>query len=139
MPLEYEIIDHTADLGVIVKANSLKNLFVNAANAMIDLLVKGDARGKKEVREIVIEGMDYPDLMVRWLGEILYLFYGENLISKSIEIKSLSRNRISSYIEFVWFDPQNFEILTEIKAVTYHKITVEKTGKSWKAMVIFDV
>lgn len=139
MASEYEILNHTADLGVIVKANYLKNLFVNAANAMTDLMVKGDARGKKEVREIVIEGMDYPDLMVRWLGEILYLFYGENLITKSIEIKSLSRNRISSYIEFVGFDPRNCEILTEIKAVTYHKITVEKTGKSWKAMVIFDV
>jgi len=139
MALEYEILNHTADLGVIVKANSLRNLFVHAANAMTDLMVKGDGRGKKEVRGIVIEGMDYADLMVRWLGEILYLFYSEKLIGKSIQIKSLTHKRISSFIEFTQFDPQNSEIIREIKAVTYHKITVEKMGKTWKTMVIFDI
>jgi SHS2 domain-containing protein len=139
MALEYEILDHTADLGVIVKADSLKNLFVNAANVMADLMVKGDGRGKKEVRGIVIEGMDYADLMVRWLGEILYLFYSEKLIGKSIQIKSLTHKRISSFIEFTQFDPQNSEVIREIKAVTYHKIAVEKRGKRWEAMVIFDI
>jgi SHS2 domain-containing protein len=139
MALEYEILDHTADLGVIVKANSLKNLFVHAANVMTELMVKGDGRGKKEVREIVIEGMDYADLMVRWLGEILYLFYSEKLIGKSIQIKSLTHKRISSFIEFTQFDPQNSEVIREIKAVTYHKIAVKKTGKTWKTMVIFDI
>jgi len=139
MALEYEILNHTADLGVIVKANSLKNLFVHAANVMTELMVKGDGRGKKEVREIVIEGMDYADLMVRWLGEILYLFYSEKLIGKSIQIKSLTHKRISSFIEFTQFDPQNSEIIREIKAVTYHKIAVEKRGKRWEAMVIFDI
>jgi SHS2 domain-containing protein len=139
MALEYEILDHTADLGVIVKADSLKNLFVNAANVMADLMVKGDGRGKKEVRGIVIEGMDYADLMVRWLGEILYLFYSEKLIGKSIQIKSLTHKRISSFIEFTQFDPLNSEVIREIKAVTYHKIAVEKRGKRWEAMVIFDI
>jgi SHS2 domain-containing protein len=139
MALEYEILDHTADLGVIVKADSLKNLFVNAANVMADLMVKGDGRGKKEVRGIVIEGMDYADLMVRWLGEILYLFYSEKLIGKSIQIKSLTHKRISSFIEFTQFDPQNSEVIREIKAVTYHKIAVKKTGKTWETMVIFDI
>ena len=139
MSFEYQIVDHTADLGIIVKAHSLKDLFINAAKAMIDLMIQGDARGKTEIREIVIEGRDYPDLMVRWLGEILYLFYGENLIGSSIEITSLSRNRIQSRIEFVEFVPEYYEILSEIKAVTYHRISVEKIGNAWKAMVIFDV
>ena len=139
MSLKYQIVDHTADLGIIVTARSLKNLFINAAKAMIDLMIQGDARGKTELREIVIEGKDFPDLMVRWLGEILYLFYGENLIVSSIEITSLSRNRIKSCIEFVAFDPEYYEIVTEIKAVTYHRISVEKIDDTWKAMIIFDV
>ena len=139
MSFKYKIVDHTADLGIIVTARSLKNLFINAAKAMIHLMIKGDERGKTELREIVIEGKDFPDLMVRWLGEILYLFYGENLIGNSIEITSLSRNRIKSRIEFVAFDPEYYEILTEIKAVTYHRISVEKIDDTWKAMIIFDV
>jgi SHS2 domain-containing protein len=139
LSLEYQIIDHTADLGIVVKAHSLKNLFINSAKVMIDLIIQGDVKGKTEVREILIEGRDYPDLMVRWLGEILYLFYGENILVSSIEIKSLSRNRIKSRIEFVEFDSEYYEILREIKAVTYHRISVEKIDDTWKAMVIFDV
>jgi SHS2 domain-containing protein len=139
LSLEYQIIDHTADLGIVVKAHSLKNLFINAAKAMVDIMIQGDVKVKTEVREIVIEGKDFPDLMVRWLGEILYLFYGENLIGSSIEIESLSRNRIKSRIEFVEFNPDYYEILSEIKAVTYHRISVEKIDDTWKAMVIFDL
>lgn len=126
-------------MGIVVKAHSLKNLFINSAKVMIDLMIQGGVKGKTEVREIVIEGKDFPDLMVRWLGEILYLFYGENLIGSSTEIKSLSRSRIKAYVEFVEFVPEYYEILREIKAVTYHRISVEKIGDTWQAMVIFDV
>jgi SHS2 domain-containing protein len=38
----YQIIDHTADLGIIVKGPDVKNLFIHAARAMTDLMVKGE-------------------------------------------------------------------------------------------------
>jgi len=139
LSLEYQIIDHTADLRIVVKAHSLENLFINSAKVMIDLIIQGDVKGKTEVREIVIEGKDFPDLMVRWLGEILYLFYGENLIGSSIKIKSLSWSRIKACVEFVEFVPEYYEILREIKAVTYHRISVEKIGDIWETMIVFDV
>ena len=48
-PLSYEIIDHTADLGIVVGGATIKELFVNAANAMTDIMVKRDI-GEKVVR-----------------------------------------------------------------------------------------
>jgi len=38
--LSYQIIDHTADLGIIVKGTDEKNLFIRAAQAMTDLMVR---------------------------------------------------------------------------------------------------
>ncbi|MBW1690867.1 MAG: archease, partial [Deltaproteobacteria bacterium] len=38
----YRIIDHTADLGIIVRGPDVGGLFISAARAMIDLMVKGD-------------------------------------------------------------------------------------------------
>ncbi len=89
-PLSYQIIDHTADLGIIVEGTDEKNLFIRAAQAMTDLMVKGDISERTATRDILVEGEDFPDLMVRWLGEILYLFDGENLIVNSMEINSIS-------------------------------------------------
>jgi len=60
----YEIIDHTADLGIIVKGPDTKGLFINAALAMIDLMVKGKISDIITTRDILIEGEDFPDLMV---------------------------------------------------------------------------
>ena len=138
-PLEYQIINHTADMGIIVKGPDVRNLFVIAAQAMIDLMVKGDIGEGIATRDIFVEAEDFPDLMVRWLGEILYLFEGESLIVNSIEIKSISPIRLKAKLGLTKFDHQNQEILREIKAVTYHQISVNKTNDGWEAKVIFDI
>jgi SHS2 domain-containing protein len=138
-PLPYQIIDHTADLGIIVKAPNVENLFIFAAQAMTDLMVEGEIRDKTAIRDVLVEGEDFPDLMVRWLGEILYLFEGENFIVHSIEIKSISPIQLKSTLSLSSFEPEYHRVLREIKAVTYHQISVNKVNDGWEARVIFDV
>jgi len=135
----YEIIDHTADLGIIVKGPDTKGLFINAALAMIDLMVKGKISDIITTRDILIEGEDFPDLMVRWLGEILYLFEGEDLIVHSIEIKSIGPMQLHATLTLSSFEPGRHQVLREIKAVTYHGISVSKVNSGWEARVIFDI
>ena len=138
-PLTYQTIDHTADLGIIVKGPDVKQLFIHAARAMTDLMVEGDISGKIVVRDVLVEGEDFPDLMVRWLGEILYLFEGENFIVHSIEIKSISPIQLKSTLSLSSFEPEYHQVLREIKAVTYHQISVDKANDGWEARVIFDI
>lgn len=52
-PLDYQIIDHTADLGIIVKGPDVKSLFINAAQAMTDLMVEGEIRDKTS-RDVLV-------------------------------------------------------------------------------------
>ena len=138
-PLTYQIIDHTADLGIIVKGPDIKNLFIRAAQAITDLMVKGDISEKTAIRDVLVEGEDFPDLMVRWLGEILYLFDGENLIVNSIKIKSISPTKLKSTLTLTSFETEHHQVIREIKAVTYHQISVDKTKDGWQAKVIFDI
>ena len=138
-PPRYEIMDHTADMGIIVKGGNINELFVNAANAMIDLMVEAGIFEKGEKRRLIVEGEDLPDLMVRWLSEILYLFSGERRLVSAIEINSLSPNRLQSALNVVSLKKGRHEILREIKAVTYHQIAVEETADGWEARVIFDI
>jgi SHS2 domain-containing protein len=138
-PLSYEIIDHTADLGIVVKGGNIKELFVNAANAMTDLMVKANISEKGGIRKLKVEGEDLPDLMVRWLSEILYLFNGEHIVVRAIEIGSMGPTRLHSTLSVVSLEKSRHEIIREIKGVTYHQIAVEETADGWEARVIFDI
>lgn len=137
--IPYHITDHTADLGIIVKGHDLKSLFENAAKAMIDLMVSGPPGSQKITKDIVIEGQDSEDLMVRWLGEILYLFSGEKLIVTTIKITSLTSIMLQCKLTLTRFEPGRHRVRREIKAVTYHQISVERAKQGWVARIIFDI
>ena len=137
--LNYQIIDHTADLGIVVKGVDAKDVFVRAAYAMTDLIVKADMSKKGTKKKISVEGGDFPDLMVRWLGEILYLFNGEHLVVSGIEISSIRPIRLQSTLTVVPLKRGHHEILREIKAVTYHQISVQRLDDDWEARIIFDI
>jgi len=137
--LNYEIIDHTADLGIVVKGFDVKDVFIRAGYAMTDLMVKADISEKGAKRKVLVEGEDFPDLMVRWLSEILYLFDGEHLVVNRIKIKSISPSRLESTLTVVPLNRGHHEMLREIKAVTYHQISVQRVHDGWEARIIFDI
>lgn len=60
----YELMDHTADFGIHVFGDNAKDLFQNAAMALIDQLVETVDLLAREERRIAIQGNDWPDLMV---------------------------------------------------------------------------
>jgi SHS2 domain-containing protein len=137
--LTYQIIDHTADLGMVVRGGSVRDLFANAAYAMVDIMVEANKHGRRHKRNIAVEGEDYPDLMVRWLGEILYLFDAEKEVVRDIEITDLGPNRLEAVLTLTSLEKGCHEIKMEMKAVTYHQISVEKKNGDWEARIIFDI
>ncbi len=136
---DFTLLDHTADLGILVRGSDLTNLFEAAAIALIRIMVGGEPSGNTESINISVEGQDLNDLMVRWLGEILYLFEGEERLITDVTIGFISASRLDALVATVPFDPARHEILCEIKAVTYHEIEVVKRGSRWEAKIIFDL
>ena len=136
---DYSLINHTADLGIKICGTDLKNLFENAGRALMHVMVRGKTLRETHSMKISQSGEDLADLMVRWLGEILYLFEGENLVVTLIHINSICASHLEATLETVPFDPSIHEILNEIKAVTYHQIEVANKGNWWEARVIFDI
>jgi SHS2 domain-containing protein len=135
----YTVLDHTADLRVSVKGNNMVNLFENAGYTLMDLMLNITRYEKSDQIKIDITGIDLPDLMVRWLSEILYLFEGENLIVTGINIDNLTPNRLESNLKVIHFNYGIHDILMEIKGVTYHQIEVTENNGIWTANVIFDL
>jgi SHS2 domain-containing protein len=136
---DFEFLDHTADLGIVVRAESLPGLFQAAARAMLHIMVKGPVDEKPSHAELTVTGTDLEDLLVRWLGEILYLFEGEHQIVTRIDIQTLSATRLDTILQTIPYNPARHEILSEIKAVTYHQVEVAPKAGRWEARIIFDM
>ncbi len=136
---DYELIDHTADFGIRVYGPTVKELFHNAALALMEQLMEACESIERQTRQLKVEGDDWPDLMVNWLREILYLWVGEELLVRAVRIETVSDSKLSARLETEVFSPQHHLIKTEIKAVTYHQIQVADVGHQWEARIIFDI
>lgn len=135
----YELIDHTADFGIHVFGKDEKDLFQNAALAMFDLIADYEkSDGLTKIR-IQIAGDDWPDLMVNWLRELLYLWNGKEKLIQSVQIDSIVENEIFAVVRCDAFAPELHSLKNEIKAVTYHQIQVGQKEHGWEAVIIFDV
>ena len=139
MKKTYRLIDHTADFGMQVFGSDSQELFSNAALALFDVITEMDVLKGRNSCNITASGEDWPDLMINWLREVLYLWNGKEMLVKSVQILSLSENNISAKIYFDAYMPDRHIIKTEIKAVTYHQIQVKSSPSGWKARVIFDI
>ena len=91
---KYEYIEHTGDVGFKAYGATCKELFVNAAEALFEVLVCPEGIREKERRTIEVESPALDGLMVSWLGELLYLFDVEGLLLSRFEIKSMQQKRL---------------------------------------------
>ncbi|RLB43184.1 MAG: archease [Deltaproteobacteria bacterium] len=137
---DFQLLDHTADLGMIVRGKDIEDLFISGAKALTQTMVRSENQRPTRETRISVDGHDLTDLFIRWLGEILYLFEGEGLIfCDTRELKISSSTSLQAIVLCVPFDPDKHEIVYEIKAVTYHQASVNRAQGGWEAKVIFDL
>jgi protein archease len=135
----YETFDHTADIGIRAFGRTPEEVFIHAAEALFNVLTDlGSIRGRL-TREVEVRGSDLEDLLVRWLGELLYLCEGEGYLFQEFSIVQLTPTSLKAAARGERFDPARHEFKTEIKAVTYHQVEVSQKGETWVGKVILDL
>ena len=92
----FEIIDHTADIGIIAYGADLKQVFANAAFGLFSLMADLDDIKENTQREIELSTEDEDFLLVEWLNELIYIFDVEHVIFKRFEIDDLTSNKIKA-------------------------------------------
>ena len=137
--MPYTFIDHTADFGIHVSGVNTKALFTDAAHALFDHIIDRNTLAGNLNWDLDITGMDWPDLMVCWLRELLYLWNGNQILIKQVNIQAISEGRLSAKVKGDIYDHDKHTIIGEIKAVTYHQILVARNRRGWEAKIIFDV
>lgn len=133
-------IAHTADIGFQVSAQTLEGLFAEAAAAFTDCLVeKRGALAVQERRTVRLEAQSFEELLVAWLEELLFLFETKGLIGVEFKVARCELKNFEAEVEGVEWDEKKQPLKTQIKAVTYHGLKIEKKPSGFTAQIILDV
>jgi SHS2 domain-containing protein len=135
----HEVFEHTADLGLRVRAADLDALFTEAAQALFEAIVTDLATVQPLKRmDITIEGDDREYLLFDWLKELLYHFDAEHLLLGKFDVH-VEGNRLTATAWGEPLDRGRHQLEHEVKAITYHGLRVEQTPDGWLAEVIVDI
>ncbi|GAG80901.1 unnamed protein product [marine sediment metagenome] len=136
---KYEIIEHTADIGIKAFGENLAESFENAAKAMFDLITDNSEIDNIGQYTIKLEAPDLEQLLVDWLSELLFLNSAKNLVFGFFKIKIDEKHpHLNAKILGEKFNLSKHKIGMEIKAVTYHMLKVNN-NYPFSAQVLFDI
>jgi len=137
-----EILEHTADIGIAAYGKTRKEVFINTAKGMFEIIA-GENKNSKEnfYDKIKLEADNLEGLLFAWLNELLYIGETRLVILNKFHIKELSDFQIKAEVEGMKINPPSIKIEKEIKAATYHLLEIKKDEGSglWRAQVIFDI
>ncbi len=136
-PPKYRELEHTGDLAIEVTAATREELFAHSLVAMARLMVEEDGIAAAERREIRCDAGDDADTIRDLLAAALNLFLIDGFIWRAAEVK-IQDGAVVAALTGEQYDSRRHQLLEEIKAVTYHRLAVEKSGDTWRATIVFD-
>lgn len=138
--MPHEWFDHTADVGLQVRAHSIDTLFAEAAAALGLALATPKRPAAVDHISLTVNGLDKTDLMINWLRTLLALWTDTGARVISADIHDIADQSLRAGIRLDTAPVPPHDMGHDIKAVTYHqaRVAVESDG-SWIARVIFDV
>ncbi|MBI2305093.1 MAG: archease [Chloroflexi bacterium] len=135
---DFQVIDHTADVGLVARGRNLKEALVNAAGGMFSLICDLDTVAEEVIREVTVMAEDETSLLAEWLEELLYLSEVRHVLWKRFDISHLTPKQLRATVYGSSFDPARHTILMHIKAVTHHLLQVVRDN-GYRVQVIFDI
>jgi SHS2 domain-containing protein len=137
--MAFEVIEHTADAGIIATAPALPEAFAEAARGMYSLMVDLDAVKPLQRHDFEVKADDDEKLLLAWLLELLFKTETEGIVfSKfSVELEpGLLRGS-------AWGEPleeERHQPAAVVKGVTRHMLGIERRADgSFKVTVLFDL
>jgi SHS2 domain-containing protein len=131
--------EHTADVGIKVRAGSPSELFERAAWGMFRIVTDMAFIQAREWRVVAVRGEDLGTLMVYWLSELNFMHVTRHEVYGHFKVDFPETGQLQARIGGERISTERHVIHTEIKAVTYHELEVSKVGDIWQARVLFDL
>jgi SHS2 domain-containing protein len=127
---KYEFLEHTADAYIAAYGSTLEEAFENAAFSMFEVMASTNSVRQKTKNMFKIYGKDEYALLYNWLEKLLVTFDIKQMMYSKFKIEKIEKTKTGyRFKALVWGEKFNPEIhlpKSEIKAVTYHRMSIEK-------------
>ena len=135
----FDVVEHTADAGIVAYGADMGEAFANAAYGMFSLMADLEQVGEETSCHVEVEARDREGLVVAWLNELLYLFDVERIIFRRFDIMDITDTRLAADACGEPADVSRHRLKSGVKAATYHMLLISEGGGGCSIRVIFDV
>jgi SHS2 domain-containing protein len=133
----------TADVAFEAWGATKEETFLAAADATLNTMVEEIGTVAPLERRVFSLAADSLDLLLfELLQELVYYKDAERLLLRVRELRieeTGSGFRLHADATGETIDPARHPLLADVKAVTLHRLSVEKTPSGWRAVVVLDV
>ena len=141
--MKYKFIPElaTADVAFEAYGKTVEELFVNAALAVSETMVKLDTVNPKIEKKLTFENEKLEQLLFDFLEEIVFIKDADYMLFSEFEVKIEKNNKykLTVTLRGEEINPEKHVLGNDVKAITMHQFKVEQTKDGWKATVIVDV
>lgn len=126
---------HTGEVKIRIDADSLAELFAEAARALCELLGVAADEAPGEWQRVTVAAHDRESLLVAWLNELVARTEIDHLLYRDVAIDALGATRLAARIRGVPFG----ETRAAVKAATMHGLRVAAGPGGASATLVLDV
>lgn len=137
--MSFEVLEHTADVGVRVYGGSFAELLKNAALALMSLIADRESVRPDEEVAFEAEAETGEELLIKMLSEILYLHEVRKMVFADADLELTDGYKLRGRLRGEKTDVSRHELLQDIKAATYHNLKIERVNDRFMAEIIFDI
>lgn len=134
-----ETFDHTADVGLAARADTLGELLEALAEGLADVICPRGQVADQAGWELDVAAEDVEALAVDFLCEVMAAIQTDRFAVARCQVRSAEEHRVRAELRGEAYDPARHEIATEVKAVTYHQLRIAPEGDGWAGRVILDL
>ena len=135
----YDFFDHTADIGIRARGETLAELFEQFARGLTALIAENSHLEPREARAIQLSASDAESLLLVWLQELLFWFSTDRFLPAQYALDEVSPTSLRGEVRGEPFDPSRHTPGREVKAVTRHRLEVRQRDGVWHGQVIVDI
>jgi len=135
----FELLEHTADIGVVATADTFANALSWLAKGMFSIMTDLDRIEPRDSIKVWVRSQDEECLAVDWLNELLYRFEAEGFLPREFQvIVHDCNNSLMAICTGEALDLDRHQAFTMVKAATYHDIRVSHLTE-WRIQIILDM
>ncbi len=134
----FRILEHTADIGFEAYGETEEEVLANAALALVSIITDPETIKIEDEKTIEVSADDREHMLVRYLNEVLYVIDGESFLPAKAVITRENDYTLRAVLHGETRSDIH-DVRTDVKAITYHQLTFEKTGTGYVIRVFVDI